>query len=145
MQLMTFLPFFFWSTSLACFAAAFCYGEYDEKRGVTIMVCGSAISAFMATAVKYFGLDITPWLLLVDLFLLVAFTWLMFDSQKYWPVWVGSLQLISVVIHFLDILVTKTLPLAFEILQGFWAYPMYCAIMAGVYGSHVAMRRNQEQ
>lgn len=107
------------------------------------MVFGSATSAFVATSVKYLGLDITAWLLLVDILLLVAFVWLIFDSQKYWPIWVGSLQLISVVIHFLDMLVSKTLPLAFEILQGFWAYPMYCAIMAGVYGSRVAEHRNK--
>ena len=81
--------------------------------------------------------------LVVDLCVFAAFIRIMFDSRKYWPVWVGSLQLIAVIVHFLDLLVPRTIPAAYIALQGFWVYPMFCAVMAGVYGSRVAMRRNQ--
>jgi len=115
MDAMPFLQYFFWAVCVLCLAVA---------------------------ANRNFK-DISGWFLFVDLCVLGGFVKLLFDSRKYWPIWVGSLQLISVVIHLLDLLVPKTLPAAYAMLQGFWVYPMFFAIMMGTYGSRVALKRNQ--
>lgn len=142
---MTPLQYFFWTTCVICFAIAVRYGERDEKRGMIAILVGSWVTTVVVTIANQQQLDVTFWLLLVDACVLLVMVRLMFDSQKYWPIWVASIQLISVTINVLDLLVSKTLPAAFDFLYGFWVYPMFFAIMAGVYGSHVAMRRNQAQ
>jgi uncharacterized membrane protein len=143
MLLMTFLRYFFWATCIACFLVSLCFGERDEKRAMTIILLGSILTTLVALTMNHNFANITIWFLLVDLGVLVAFVKLLFDSQKYWPIWVGSLQLISVVIHLLDLLVPSTLPAAYAMLQGFWVYPMFFAIMMGTYGSRIAVRRKQ--
>lgn len=145
MLIMTLLKYFFWVTCLLCVAVILRFGERDERRGTSFIFIGSVSSAIAATMLKNWSVNITPWLLLIDICVLVAFVRLMFDSQKFWPIWVSSLQLITVLINVLDITVSRTLPLAFEILQGFWVYPMFFAIMMGAYGSHVAARRKRNQ
>jgi uncharacterized membrane protein len=141
MLLMTFLKYFFWATCALCLLLSLRFGERDEKRGMVVIAVGSIVTALMAVMADNNFEHITPWFLLIDLSVLAAFVLVMFDSRKYWPIWVGSLQLISVVIHVLDLLIPKTLPAAYAMLQGFWVYPMFFAIMAGVYGSRVAARR----
>jgi uncharacterized membrane protein len=141
MLIMTPLEYFFWTVCLLCFVLSLHFGERDERRGMMIIAMGSIVTASVAAIKSYDYQDIGFWFLSVDLCVLLAFVKLLFDSHKYWPIWVGSLQLISVIIHILDLLVPKTIPLAYAALQGFWVYPMFIAIMAGTYGSRVAMRR----
>jgi hypothetical protein len=141
MFIMTRLEYIFWTICMLCFVFALRFGGRDERRGMVIIAVGSIVTASVAAIKSYNYQDIGVWFLSVDLCVLLAFVKILFDSRKYWPIWVGSLQLISVVIHLLDLLVPKTIPLAYAALQGFWVYPMFVAIMAGTYGSRVAMRR----
>jgi uncharacterized membrane protein len=143
MLIMTPLEYIFWMTCVICLVFALRFGERDERRGMMIIAIGSIVTSFVAAIKSYDYQDIGFWFLCVDLCVLLAFVKLLFDSQKYWPIWVGSLQLISVIIHLLDLLVPKIIPLAYAALQGFWVYPMFVAIMAGTYGSRVALRRKR--
>lgn len=143
MDVMPFLKYFFWAVCVLCLAASLRYGERDERRGMIIITFGSILTALVVVVANHNFEDISGWFLLVDLGVLGAFVKLLFDSRKYWPIWVGSLQLISVIIHILDLLVPKTLPAAYIMLQGFWVYPMFFAIMMGTYGSRIAFKRKQ--
>lgn len=143
MDPMPFLQYFFWAVCVLCLAVTLRFGERDERRGMIIIMVGSIVTALVVVAANRNFKDISGWFLLVDLCVLVAFVKMLFDSQKYWPVWVGSLQLISIVIHILDLLMPKTIPAAYAMLQGFWVYPMLFAIMMGTYGSRVALKRKQ--
>jgi uncharacterized membrane protein len=140
---MTVLEFFFWATCLVCFVLALRFVERDERQGMAIIVIGSITTAVVAAIAKNDFQHISHWFLLIDLCVLLAFVRLLFDSQKYWPIWVGSLQLIAVIINLLDILLPKNLPDAYAMLQGFWVYPMLFAVMAGIYGSQVVNQRKQ--
>lgn len=143
MFLMILLQFMFWMTCAVCCAAAVWFGERDEKIGMAIIAIGSVATALIAAFANFNYAAVTIWFLVVDLTVLAAFLKLSFDSRKFWPIWVGSLQLISVVIHLLDLMLPKILPEAYVLLQGFWVYPMFLAIMMGTHGSRVAMRRKQ--
>jgi hypothetical protein len=143
MDAMPFLQYFFWAVCVLCLAVALRFGERDERRGMIIITVGSIVTALVVVAANRNFKDISGWFLFVDLCVLGGFVKLLFDSRKYWPIWVGSLQLISVVIHLLDLLVPKTLPAAYAMLQGFWVYPMFFAIMMGTYGSRVVLKRKQ--
>jgi hypothetical protein len=143
MDAMAFLQYFFWAVCVLCLAVALRFGERDERRGMIIITVGSIVTALVVVVANRDFEDISGWFLLVDVCVLVAFVKLLFDSRKYWPIWVGSLQLISVVIHLLDLLVPKTLPAAYIMLQGFWVYPMFFAIMMGTYGSKAALKRER--
>jgi hypothetical protein len=143
MLIMILLKYFFWTICVLCVSAAFRFGQREERRGMAIIAMGSMATALVAMIANNNFRDTTFWFLLVDISVLVAFVRLSLDSNKYWPIWVGSLQLISVIIHLLDLLVPTILPAAYIMLQGFWVYPMFVAIMAGTYGSRVAMRRKR--
>ena len=125
------------------YCASLRFGERDERRGMTIIMAGSIVTALVVVVANSNFKDISGWFLLVDLCVLGGFVKLLFDSRKYWPIWVGSLQLIGVVIHLLDILMPETMPAAYAMLQGFWVYPMFFAIMMGTYGSHVVFKKKQ--
>lgn len=143
MDVMILLKYFFWAVCVLCLAVALCFGERDERRGMIIITIGSIATAIVVVVANRNFANISGWFLVVDLCVLGAFVKLLFDSRKYWPIWVGSLQLISVIIHLLDLVVPKTLPAAYIMLQGFWAYPMFFAIMMGTYGSLVALKRKR--
>jgi hypothetical protein len=143
MLLMTILLCFFWTVCALCLFLAFRFGERDEKRSMTIIAVGSASTAVVAAIANINHWDVALFILFVDICVLISFVRVMFESQKFWPIWIGSLQLISVVINILDVLASSTLPAAYDMLQGFWVYPMFLAIMAGTYGSHKARLRKQ--
>jgi uncharacterized membrane protein len=141
MLIMTFLKYFFWTMCVLCFMFAFRFGARDERQGMAVISIGSIATAVVAVLANYKFRNATPWFLSVDLCVLIGLVWLMFNSRKYWPIWAGSLQLITVIIHILSLVAPKILPLAYVTLQGFWVYPMFFAIMAGTYGNHVIERR----
>ncbi len=143
MTIMTYLLLMFWTTCVLCFMVAFRFGARDEKRGMLIIAIGSMATAFVALVAKHDFSNLTIWLLLVDLCVLLAFLKLSFASRKYWPIWVSSLQLISIAIHILELLLPKSIPAAYAMLQGFWVYPMFFAIMAGTFGSFTVARRER--
>jgi hypothetical protein len=136
MLLMTFLKYFFWAACVLSLAVAIRYGERDEKRAMFIIFCGSVVTAFVALIADNDFRNIAGWFLAIDICVLIAFVSISFDSNKYWPIWVCSLQIISVLINILNLLIPNFLPAAYVMLQGFWVYPMFFSIMAGTYGSH---------
>jgi hypothetical protein len=139
---MTSLQLFFWLTSISCLLLALSYGAREEKIGMIIIFTGSLVTTILAFIGHLDVARMAVWFLAADAVVLAALIRLSFSSRKYWPVWVGSLQMITVVIHVLELLLPRTVPVAYAILQGFWVYPMMIAIMGGTLGSRVLWKRN---
>jgi hypothetical protein len=138
---MTTLQIVFWLICVTCLLLNLWFGERDEQHGMWAITLGSVLS----TAVAYWGgldvMRVTPWFLLADFIVLISFLKIAFESRKYWPIWLGSLQIITIAVHALNLLLPNILPTAYAMLQGFWVYPMFFAVMMGTYGSRVAAKR----
>ncbi len=140
---MTILQAIFWATTLPMLAAAFAFGAREERLGMSIIVAGSVATAiFTPSGVFTFDSMAMP-IFISDTVILLALVWLCFSSQKYWPIWVASLQLITVAIHLVELAIPQTVPKAYAIIQGFWVYPMFIAIAGGIYGHAVLVRRKR--
>lgn len=106
-----------------------------------LITFGSLLSTIIAYLNLLDIMRISIWLLLADCLVLAGILKLAFDSRKYWPLWLGSLQMITIAIHVLNLLLPDIIPRAYAMLQGFWVYPMFFAVMMGTYGSRIAAKR----
>jgi hypothetical protein len=138
---MSFLQIVFWATVLPLFLFALRFGGREEKLGISLIIGGSVATALLSPNEWFTFSDMPLSIFLADLFVLIAFVKLSFSSQKYWPLWVASLQLITVMTHVVELAIPDVVPKAYAIIQGFWVYPMCVAIAAGTYGHMVETRR----
>lgn len=140
---MTVLQAIFWSITLPMLAAAFVFGGREERLGMAIIVAGSIATALLTPSGVFRFDSMAVQIFISDTVILIALIWLCFSSQKYWPIWVASLQLITVAIHLVELAIPQTVPKAYAIIQGFWVYPMFLAIGGGIYGHAVYVRRKK--
>jgi hypothetical protein len=134
MSIFIFLLVLFWATLVGVTSAAFTLGGKPERIGISIIVLGSVVSAALSAGqIRNHGaLDL--WMLLSDSLVLLALGRLALTSPRYWPMWATSFHSITVLTHIADVLIPKSVPTAYLILQGFWVYPMFIAVSLGVYG-----------
>jgi len=74
--------------------------------------------------------------MVVDLALLAAFVTLALFSSSFWPLWIAGLQLTASTAHFLKILDSNLMPLAYAVAERFWGYPILLIIAIGVFRAH---------
>jgi hypothetical protein len=138
--MLVFLLIFFWVTLVGVTSAAFILGGSPERTGMKIIVVGSIVSAILAYLPGRNPYTLDLWMLFSDSLVLIALGSLALRSVRYWPMWATSFHAITVMTHVADLLAPNTVPTAYLILQGLWVYPMFIAILLGVYGHRQALR-----
>jgi hypothetical protein len=118
------------------------FGEKDEKIGIALIAAGSLATYLVTAGGKQSFLTMEWGIFLSDIVVFAAFVNLSLSSQKFWPIWVSSLQLVTVMTHIADLSIPNSLPNAYAFLQGVWVYPMFLAILSGTYGHNVLKRRH---
>lgn len=140
MSIFMFLFVFFWFVLLAVSTLAFMYGGYPERAGTGIIIIGSVATAFLGLGsiihVQQFELGV----LFTDSIVLLALVLLTLRSVRYWPLWATSFHAITVMTHVAALLSPQSVPRAYLVLQGFWIYPMFIAILLGIYGHRQSIR-----
>ena len=139
-SMLLFLLILFWLTLVAVTSAAFILGGAPERTGMKIIVVGSVVSAVLASLPGRNPYALDLWMLFSDSLVLGALGRLALQSIRYWPMWATSFHAITVMTHVADLLAPNTVPTAYLILQGFWVYPMFIAILLGIYGHRQALR-----
>ncbi len=139
----------FWQlVYLLAFVAACSYagwlGGWPERCGAGIVVAGSILSVIAATSFYPGWKTPEAGIFIVDLLVLAAFANLALYSDRYWPLWATSFQLVAVLIH-LATLASQTAvgAQAYSHAQEFWAYPVIAAMVAGTYNPHRAKRKGR--
>jgi hypothetical protein len=72
-------------------------------------------------------------LLLVDSVLLFALIYLAIISQRFWPLWMSAMQVITVFSHFPIAIKEGILPWAYWRAISMWSYPMLFLLVAGTW------------
>ena len=67
----------------------------------------------------------------VDAVLFVAFTAVALRANRYWPIWLAALQLVSVAIHVIRMVDRALVPLVYAWSIGQIAYPLMALLVAG--------------
>lgn len=97
-------------------------GDYEERR-VAIALLFASVASLAAVIIeqRYFeGINIT--MFFVDVIFLLYLFSISLYSEKYWPLWVSSLQILNATIHLVILLIPDTLPRAYAVSQGIWSY-----------------------
>jgi hypothetical protein len=140
MSIYLFLFVFFWAALAVVTTLAFFYGGPPERTGMGIIVIGSVITAVLGLGSIIHLHQFEVWLLFSDGAVLLALVWLALTSVRYWPMWATSFHAVTVMTHVAALLIPNSVPKAYLMLQGFWVYPMFIAILLGVYGHRQALR-----
>ncbi len=118
---------------LSVLGYALARGGRTERLGALILFVGSLLSyAALSPAAKRWA-DVELSVLAVDLAILVAFVILALKSDRYWPIWIASLQLIGVLAHFAKLAEPAMMRTGYAFILAVWSYPMLALIAAGTW------------
>jgi hypothetical protein len=140
MTIYLFLFIFFWVALFVITTLAFRYGGGPERTGMAIIVLGSLMTAFLGVRSALHGHEFELLMLASDGVVLLALLWLALQSVRFWPLWATCFHTITVITHIAALLIPKDIPKAYLMLQGFWVYPMFIAVILGIYGHQQALR-----
>jgi hypothetical protein len=143
MSIFIVLLIFFWVTLVGVASAAFTLGGGPERTGMIIILVGSVVSAILGYGPSQNSQALDLWMLFSDTLVLFALGSLALRSARYWPLWATSFHAITVMTHVADLIAPNKVPTAYLILQGLWIYPMFVAILLGIYGHRQALRHGR--
>jgi hypothetical protein len=115
-------------------------GGKPERIGISLVVIGSILSMIFASSLGARFRSVEPWIMGIDIAVLIAFVVLALVTTRYWPMWVASFQAITVLTHLAEVALPNAVPRGYSLLQGFWVYPMFVAILLGAYGHQKARK-----
>lgn len=125
------VPLLFWLLAFVCCGFAAMYGG-RSGREVALACLAGIVTTFVVT-----GDDrawITPHLAAaaVDTLLFVVLLWIVIRSDRWFPIWLAGLQLVTVISHAGSIFAPTFAPKIYFLLQSFWAIPMFITLVVGV-------------
>ena len=79
--------------------------------------------------------------LIVDSVTFLACTYVALRSDRFWPLWVSGLQLITVMAHFMKAIDSDLFPQAYAAAGRFWSYPILLILAIGTYRTDKKARK----
>lgn len=98
---------------------------------LSTLLAGRNGAAFSHTEWELFG---------VDFALLVALVALALTADRYWPMWLSSLQFVSVWMHPAFGLTESKMAYAYAVANIIWSYPMLLILVLGALRHHNRLR-----
>jgi len=98
-----------------------------------IFIIGFVMSVIMASPSDNRFTHPEIGILIVDLAMLAAFLMLALNAERYWTIWICSMQIIQVLSHIPKMLIPELLPQAYFVIGAIWAYPMLIVLTIGTY------------
>ncbi len=134
------LQYGYWAILGMVLVAVWWFGAQPERLGVSILAIASGLSILVSTpdGRRFYNLEIG--IAVVDVVTLFSFVVLAISSQRFWPIWAASFQASDLLTHGAISAMPNSVPKAYGLLQGFWVYPMFVAILLGTYGHQRAVK-----
>jgi hypothetical protein len=107
------------------------WGGAPERIAAGLLVLASVSSVLAgATSLGYQNIE---WrVLLIDLALLIALLVLALRANRYWPLWITSLQFVTIWSHFAFLTLDTPKPWAYAVASQIWAYPILVILLLAV-------------
>jgi hypothetical protein len=115
-----------------CFYSAIRGGQ-PEKRAVIIFIAGIGLTILAPSSSAHRFTHPELGIFIVDLAILAAFSMLALNAERYWTIWICSMQVIQVLSHIPMMLIPDLLPQAYYVIAAFWVYPMLIVLTIGTY------------
>jgi hypothetical protein len=116
-----------------CLIYALWRGGSPEKIGAAMMAIGSVTTVIV---LRVAGVSITSveyGVLIIDSVFLVALAALAVRADRYWPLWVTALQLLTVAAHVAKLIEPNMIFQAYIFLMVIWSYPQILLIVLGTW------------
>lgn len=116
-------------------------GGKPERAVAIILILMLSIDAFVhaITPATYAKTD--PGHFVIDALGWVAFLFIALRARRMWPLWVSSLQTISLIAHITKLLNYSIPPLVYAIMQVSSSYPLLIILMIGTYAHQTRLRQ----
>jgi hypothetical protein len=106
-------------------------GGQPERVAAVLFVFATLLSlAVVSSGGEMFG-AIEWGLFFVDLCLFITLVALSLASDRYWPMWLASLQMVSVWMHPAFGMTESKMAYAYAVASIFWSYPMLIILVIG--------------
>lgn len=123
----------YFSLVFACWMYAMLRGGAPERIGITILAVGSVLTVVAVSGpARRFG-SIEIGIFLVDVTALVGFLILAMRAERWWPLWVTSLQAIGTAAHAVKLVDPEVIRWAYAFALAFWSYPMLFLVALGTW------------
>jgi hypothetical protein len=108
-------------------------GGMPEKAGSAMLVSAALLSwgAILFSSEPYVQIELV--LASIDLSLLIALLALALYSDRYWPMWLTSMQLVTIWSHPAFGIASQKIPFAYAVASMVWSYPMLILLAIGTY------------
>lgn len=119
-------------------------GGGAEKAGSIMLVTAALLSWFatLASAAPYVRMELT--IALIDIGLFAGLCFLALIADRYWPLWLTSMQLVTISSHPAFGIADQKIPIAYAVASTIWAYPMLFLLAIGTYRYRVRTRTNAQ-
>jgi uncharacterized membrane protein YecN with MAPEG domain len=128
--------------ALSC-GYAFLRGGRYERLIAGVCILGTIATVIVNSPLNRMYVRVEGGALAVDLAVLIAFTFVALQSDRFWPLWVAGLQLTTSVAHFLKALDPHLIPQAYGLAVRFWSYPILVILAVGSWRAHRRMRQER--
>ncbi|VWX55893.1 hypothetical protein [Sphingorhabdus sp. 109] len=132
---------FFFSLLIVVCVYSTIKGGAPERRAVIIFIVGIALSMIAATLSNLRFTQLEIGILTSDMAMLAAFVGLALHAERYWTLWLCSMQVIQVLSHIPLMIIPELLPQAYYVIAAFWAYPMLIVLAIGTYRHQQRLRQ----
>jgi hypothetical protein len=105
-------------------------GGKTGKAGAAIFFTANGLS-ISATHINPEWVGTAYAMLAVDTLCLLALIFLVFSSDRYWPIWAVGLQLVTVATHVTTIIDPDIVPASYDVIAGFWSIPILFIMVRG--------------
>jgi len=108
-------------------------GGAPERIGSTILAVGSVLTVVAVSAAPMRFGSVEIGIFLVDVAALVGFLILALRAERWWPLWVTSLQVIGTTAHAVKLVNPEVIRWAYAFALAFWSYPMLALLVLGTW------------
>jgi hypothetical protein len=135
------MPLIYIPLLLMCCGYAFARGGAPERWCAVLFVAGTILTSVIVPSPigRYQHVEIAVFA--VDVCLLCGFVAIALFAQRYWPLWMSSMQLVAVASHSAGLLLSYRLPWAYAVAIAFWSYPMLIMLAWGTARHRGRVRR----
>lgn len=132
----------YFSLVFLCWLYAMFRGGIPERIGITILAAGSILTVVAVSGpARRFG-SVEVGILVVDAAALLAFLLLALRAERFWPLWVTSLQAIGTAAHIVKLVDPDVIRWAYAFALAFWSYPMLLIMVLGTWNHQRRLTRN---
>jgi hypothetical protein len=118
---------------VSCMLYALWKGGAPERMGAAILGLGTVLSRVFVSGRQTNYQSVETGILAIDILCLAAFVILALRAERFWPLWVAALMLLTVLAHVAKFVDPEMLLRAYAFLAIVWSYPAVLVMIVGTW------------